>query len=604
MIDQRPAFRRLFLHYFDVHFLELKGLNGAHSNVKWNIIWECKMATRIAVLAANEVILPAASFFESEICNKIITELNDLYQFGLLKLVGGGTNLSEYIDDKLGQYETESSQSKAYRKSQKSLRIHPAFLSRRNSASKDIKQGWLGFTKKDKFAEVLSSPLMHLPRDFEDKWVKIPDLLEARAFIAPHVFPLFIKDPLHPTLANTIKGLINEQYFGSFTREYSAGVLSDLNYLAPPHDIPSYDTDLPYQTVLHELRKRNLLTRIYAANCVELLTIKDDPVFLECLAAATANFDVRTSTMNIRSIVMGSQELERATIGIITALPKEFVAVCSVLGAGEPIVAPGSGAGRKYALAHVNNKSGGSHTVAITLLPEMGNNSAAIRATQMIQHCKNVHHIIMVGIAGAIPCPAKASDHVRLGDIVVSNRNGVIQYDFDKEMPTETEYRHPPRPPAAPLIEAVKFLDACALQGKYSWETYINSAIAQLGPSWSRPREDKDQLRDWDETGMDHPTDSKRRLGQPKVFHGPIASANKLLKNPIRRDALREKFGVRAVEMEASGIADATWVADAGYLVVRGTCDYCNPDKGDEWQEYASIIAAGYTRALLEELPE
>ena len=35
----------------------------------------------------------------------------------------------------------------------------------------------------------------------------------------------------------------------------------------------------------------------------------------------------------------------------------------------------------------------------------------------------------MTGIAGGVPFPEKAEDHVRLGDIVVSDRNGVVQYD-------------------------------------------------------------------------------------------------------------------------------------------------------------------------------
>ena len=49
----------------------------------------------------------------------------------------------------------------------------------------------------------------------------------------------------------------------------------------------------------------------------------------------------------------------------------------------------------------------------------------------------------MVGIAGGIPYPEKPSEHVRLGDIVVSDQRGVIQYDFDKETITETIFRYP-----------------------------------------------------------------------------------------------------------------------------------------------------------------
>jgi len=54
--------------------------------------------------------------------------------------------------------------------------------------------------------------------------------------------------------------------------------------------------------------------------------------------------------------------------------------------------------------------------------------------------------------------------------------------------------------------------------------------------------------------------------------------------------------------MESSGIADATWNREVGYLAIRGICDYCDSNKGDDWQDYATIIAAAYTRALIESI--
>jgi len=38
-------------------------------------------------------------------------------------------------------------------------------------------------------------------------------------------------------------------------------------------------------------------------------------------------------------------------------------------------------------------------------------------------------------------------------------------------------------------------------------------------------------------------------------------------------------------------------------LVVRGICDYCDDNKNDLWQGYAAVVAAAYTRALLELIP-
>lgn len=297
--------------------------------------------------------------------------------------------------------------------------------------------------------------------------------------------------------------------------------------------------------------------------------------------------------------------LESAEIGIITALPEEFAAVSEALGAEEEIDVPGEGGGRKYAVAKLRTRAGIDRVVALGLLSEMGNNSAAIRATQMSQHCPNVEHIIMVGIAGAVPNPKKADVHVRLGDIVVSDRKGVVQYDFDKEESTFTEHRHAPRPPAAALIDADRWLTSKQMRNKRPWENYVRKTMANLGKKWRRPSSSTDTLQDEVPPAVPtvHPKDPERRRGHPRVFHGPIASANKLLKNPKKRDALRDQFGVRAVEMEGSGIADATWNLAKGYLVVRGTCDYCNPTKGDLWHNYAAVIAAAYARCIIEALP-
>ena len=46
--------------------------------------------------------------------------------------------------------------------------------------------------------------------------------------------------------------------------------------------------------------------------------------------------------------------------------------------------------------------TGGQHVVAVTQLPDMGTDQAAIRATLLLQDCPNVTHILMVGIAGAV----------------------------------------------------------------------------------------------------------------------------------------------------------------------------------------------------------
>jgi nucleoside phosphorylase/Flp pilus assembly protein TadD/predicted nucleic acid-binding protein len=297
----------------------------------------------------------------------------------------------------------------------------------------------------------------------------------------------------------------------------------------------------------------------------------------------------------------------RPTIGIITALPKEYGAVKVLLESQREIAVAGRGAGRRYLYGEIPASDGGKHAVVLALLPAMGNNPASSRATLLQTHFSSVQEIIMSGIAGGVPKPEDPEEHVRLGDIVVCNGQGVVQYDFDKEeLEGETvkiTHRDQPRPPSARLLESVKLLEAGEIEGERPWTRFIGMALERL--SLSRPPDETDVLTSSTDPSVviPHPEDLDRVSGQPRVFIGPIASANKLLKNPVKRDQLSNEFGVKAVEMEGSGIADATWIAGIGYLVVRGICDYCDKNKGNRWQKYAAVVAAAYTRALLEATP-
>ena len=286
-----------------------------------------------------------------------------------------------------------------------------------------------------------------------------------------------------------------------------------------------------------------------------------------------------------------------ATIGIITALEKEFAAMRAVLVDCVEHRVPGPGAGHRYVLGRVESTHGGTHQIALALA-DMGNNVASARAALLLEHFPAVDSILMVGIAGGVPCPSNANEHVRLGDIVVSNKRGVIQYDMVKLK----EIRACPLPPSASLIEAVRLLAADELIGKRPWDKHINSLLTTFKQKRPSITNDKLHAPQDQEIILKHPRDPKRTKGIPRVFQGPVASANELLKDPVKRDALRDKFGIKAVEMEGSGIADATWSIGKGYLVIRGICDYCDQHKNDVWQEYAATVAAGYTRALLESI--
>ncbi len=328
--------------------------------------------------------------------------------------------------------------------------------------------------------------------------------------------------------------------------------------------------------------------------------------------------------------------LSDVTIGIIAALEIELAACLEVFDpddTSEEIVAQSTSGLFKCRVCRIPTTSGGNVAVAITLLMDMGNNAAAIGANILLQHCQNVRHIIMCGIAGAVPCPGVPDDHVRLGDIVISDRNGVIQYDRGKQHarpnpPTsngdsvddgpfagfeERAVRCSPCPVLTHIVREI-IAQECRLGPKEvrRWEAKIKQVVERASnvKKWKRPSSSKDVLDDSNDGSHPtrHPRDSARRkLGDvrcPRVFRGPIASANIVLADPSMRDALRERHRVKAVEMEGSGIADAAWIGSGvGYLIVRGACDYCNSQKNKDWHPYAALIAAAFVHTLIEDCP-
>jgi len=287
------------------------------------------------------------------------------------------------------------------------------------------------------------------------------------------------------------------------------------------------------------------------------------------------------------------EEVLEPKIGIITALEEEYAAMKSLLQTGRAVPKQSGRRLQQYWIGEVRIKRNRKHVVVLTLAG-MGTNIAATRSERLLHDFPSVEHIIMTGIAGGCPNIAQPDEHVSLGDIVVSGKDGIVQYDFDKETSSFRQIRNLPRPPSSVLLDAVRLLKAGEHEHHYPWVKFIEEGLKRL--QWRRPSITKDQ----------YSKQFKHRVRQaknPKVFIGPIASANKLLKNPELRDQLRDTFNIKAIEMESSGIADATWDNEIGYLAVRGICDYCDSNKNDEWHNYAAIVAAAYTYALIASLP-
>lgn len=276
----------------------------------------------------------------------------------------------------------------------------------------------------------------------------------------------------------------------------------------------------------------------------------------------------------------------------------------------------------------------GEHNVVIACLPagRIGTAPASMVATFMLQIFPGIRSGFgfMVGVGGGAPDLKKCRD-IRLGDIVVSQPNGpyhsAVQYDFGKAMENgifvSTGSLNAPPTSLLCALSFAKALNPADL-GKR-----IKEKAQEIGEADSRLRypQSMDRLfeagyyhipevaasgsEDCSNIAASHldtcsacdPSRTVKRPdrehGHPYMHYGTIASANQVMKDGVKRDAISAQTGALCFEMEAAGLTN-----DFPCLVIRGICDYSDGHKNKSWQPYASLVAALYARELLYLIPE
>lgn len=317
---------------------------------------------------------------------------------------------------------------------------------------------------------------------------------------------------------------------------------------------------------------------------------------------------------------------DTAVLGVITALPVETLAIEAIFDhiikydiASDSIVP------NKCYIFHTRDSNDKTITVALIELASMGNNHAAIAATILLTHFKNIQTLCFCGIAGSCPVNKGNSttpinekefeNHALIGDTVVST-GGIFQYDMVKHIQDGIIEAK-----SIPISHAVQFKTALNLlfrdisQGNFSLKNEIENAYEKgtlIG--WHKPDLDKLSLytpsfRDKNNKIInkrkpsDIPNYREYQKERPYILGGSIGSANMLLKNFEYRDELKNKHDILAVEMEGSGISDAAWTFNCSAICIRGICDYADFKKGNKYREYASLSASATLKALINRIP-
>jgi nucleoside phosphorylase len=602
---------RLFAYFFDIHFLAEKGVKRFETAA----LREMRLAMRLAVALADEVLVPAASYYESELCRDVLTEYDPELFNSQISLVASGTSLDEFIEAKLSQYGPTQVQGRAYRTS--GLQQVFPWRSRKRSATEDIKSDWLTLLKSGGMEALFRTARSYLPQNHDRIFEQLPEQLGEAAFIVPNVIPLLFdgKTTVALMIENGLHAIVNQSYFGSYAQDLDASVFQNMIFLQSPICVPSGDPDhdLDFRKLVDACRRHGVLADIWKFPVGLLYSLVGDPRFVAASLEASPPVGNGPAASQMGVTNPSKRRRPKASsvpapkILIVTALPKEAAAVRATFDAERTLGVPDDP--HIYWIGTYKIEGGFSRDREVLLASQsdMGKANAATVASHALRSFPSIEHVIMVGIAGGCPNAVKADEHVRLGDIVFSDETGIVEYDDIKVTPTGTEYRGSLQKPSYRMLQGIRALLVNALLGQRPWETYSDTALEKkldAAGGYARPGEDTDILHDPNGNVIPHPVDAQRRLGRPNVRGGGIATADTLLKDPQLRDELRDRFRVKAIEMEGSGIQTASWAARRDYLVVRGICDYCDVFKSDTWQAFAALSAAAFTRALIDILPE
>ncbi len=300
---------------------------------------------------------------------------------------------------------------------------------------------------------------------------------------------------------------------------------------------------------------------------------------------------------------------DEVRVAVVLPLPREVVGAQLMFVNYEDLDdSPNAQLGFSCSLCRIPSKQpgGGSHAVALVQPTRTGNNHAAICVTRLFATFANLGYVVLCGIAGGAPTPGDDERDIYLGDLVLAD--GVFQYDFGHVRPQTMDAGREAIAPDEVFLGISNQLLGMEIRGERPWCDRLNARLPQLiksNPRFARPT-DGQGVFNYEQVSGNAATTIERKppYDKPRLFRGAIGSANCVLKDPFRRDKLRDgKPRVLAVEMEGAGVADACRTMGLHFTVVRGICDYCDQHKKDHWQFYAAAAAASLAYCIVERLP-
>lgn len=282
-----------FLHYFDLHFI-----NNVYKKYQPNKVdKEVELATKLAFLCCNSLVIPLASYFENNKCQQLYNLIKRNAPNYNIKFMTAAESISLFVNAKTLQYDKESKQYGIYNKAldDNILNSNNNLITKGESTTYFIKKKWNALLKEGGFEVDSFGPVKSLlPIDFMERCSKLDTLLGGLAYTPEYICNVLLRDCKQSFLVvPKLTNIINNFYFESYIAHLQDhAVFINLNLLNFQYiNFNKYPLVIPFQEIIDLLKQHNKLNMIKKSSFKKLYELKrKNDEILSIIGLAINNF--------------------------------------------------------------------------------------------------------------------------------------------------------------------------------------------------------------------------------------------------------------------------------------------------------------------------
>lgn len=271
--------KRIVAHFLDHYVLELSGYGRGNRWLDRKIAGEATLAFRLSLVAADEVLIPAVSYFQSPLCRRILDQHRPMFDLGVIKLIGDAHGWDEFQENRLREYFVGTRQHEIYSGMDPIGNRYPPLLGSYRNTTLALHGAWrrLVVPVGDQLLDPrrIVREQISFVGDVARAVSDLPEMLGPRAFVAENAYA-YLFNGRNKILLGYLSAVICSLFFRVLTEDFQAGYVDDLVYAR--RTIPGNARfRMSYAKILRRLRlSPELFSDLCASRPLDLLALQSD----------------------------------------------------------------------------------------------------------------------------------------------------------------------------------------------------------------------------------------------------------------------------------------------------------------------------------------